>query len=160
MTDVEPIPADLQSATPYLSCADASAALAFYKQAFGAEEIARMTMPGGKIGHAEFKIGAARVMLADEYSAMHLLGPLALGGTPVAIMVYVADVDSFYAHALAHGATELRPPADQFWGDRNCAVTDPYGHRWMFASRKENLTPEEMGERTRAALAAMNDQAA
>jgi PhnB protein len=146
----KPIPDGYEAATPYLYCRNAGGAIEFYKTAFGATEVMRMAMPGGKIGHAEIKIGSATLMLADEFPDMGVLGPQSIGGSPVTILIYVADVDALVARAVAAGVKVVSPLADQFYGDRNCKMTDPFGHSWMFATRKENLTPEEQLKRADA----------
>jgi PhnB protein len=153
MSKVKPIPAGLEGATPYLSCKDAARALAFYTKAFGAVETVRFADPEGRIGHAEIKIGAATVMLADEYPDMGFRSPQALGGSPVTIHLYVADVDAFVARATAAGATVTRPVADQFYGDRSGQLEDPFGHRWSIATHVEDVSNEEMQRRFRAMMA-------
>jgi len=148
----KPIPDGYQGATPYLCCRDASRAIEFYKKAFGAEELMRLAEPSGKIGHAEIKIGAAVIMLADEYPEHDVRSPQIFGGSPVSIHLYVEDVDAIVSRAAAAGATVQRPPADQFYGDRSATLSDPFGHRWMFATHKEDVTPEEMGKRYAAMM--------
>ncbi len=147
---VNPIPTGYEGATPYICCKGAAAAIEFYKKAFGAEEIGRLDVPGGLIGHAEIKIGRAIVMMADEYPDMGFLSPKSIGGTPVQIYVYVPDVDALAQRATAAGAKVLRPVADQFYGDRSVHLEDPFGHRWGFATRIEDLTPEEIERRAKA----------
>jgi PhnB protein len=146
-TKAKAIPDGYQGATPYLCVKDAAKALEFYKKAFGAEEMARMGEPGGKIGHAEIKIGEAIIMLADEFPDYGVLSPQSIGGTSVSIMVYVEDVDGFVNKAVAAGAKVLRPVADQFYGDRSAQLEDPFGHKWHFATHIEDVSPEEMKKR-------------
>ena len=107
----------------------------------------RLVEPSGKIGHAEIRIGAALVMLSDEYPDMGMCSPQTLGGSPVTIHLYVEDVDAFASRAVAAGATLLRPIADQFYGDRAGTLVDPFGHRWMIATRKEEVSSAEMQTR-------------
>ena len=145
----DPIPADYRGATPYLCVHDGKGALDFYQRAFGAKETMRMTQPDGRIGHAEFRIGDAVIMLADEFSEMEFRSPKTLGGSPVNLLVYVPDVDAFVKQAEAAGATVQRPPADQFYGDRMATLTDPYGHGWSFATHVEDVSAEEMERRAR-----------
>jgi PhnB protein len=142
-----PIPNTHHQATPYLSIRDAARALDFYRDAFGATERSRLMQPDGRVGHAEIMIGEAQIMLADEFPEMGFKGPLAFGGTPVTMHLYVADVDAFTARAVAAGATLERPVADQFYGDRSGTIVDPFGHRWMIATHKEDVSEEEMQRR-------------
>ena len=148
---VKPIPEGYHSATPYLIVKDAARAIEFYKRAFGATELLRMAAPGGKIGHAEIKIGDSPIMLADEVPDMGALSPESLGGTPVSILLYVEDVDAVFNQAIAAGAKVQRPVKDQFYGDRTGGVTDPFGHVWYVATHKEDVSPEEMRKRAAAA---------
>ena len=149
---VKPIPEGYHSVTPYLILDDATRALEFYKKAFGAVELLRMPAPGGKIGHAEIKIGNALIMLSDEYPEMKVQSPQTIGGTPVGIHVYVPDVDALNARAIAAGATVEREIANQFYGDRSVTLSDPFGHRWFFATHVEDVPPEEMKQRAEAAM--------
>ena len=144
---VNPIPEGQASATPYLCVKDATRALAFYAKAFGGREIVRLMQPDGRVGHAEIMIGAARIMLADEFPEMDLRGPLTLGGTPVILHLYVEDVDAFVSRAVGAGAKLLRPVQDQFYGDRSGRLADPFGHHWDVGSRLEDVSPEEMQRR-------------
>ncbi|UXI66876.1 VOC family protein [Tahibacter amnicola] len=139
--------------TPYLIVRDAAAAIDFYTRAFGARELFRLADPASKVGHAELAIGDSRFMLADEFPDFGALGPGSIGGTPVCLHLYVADVDTFFAGAVASGATELRPVQDQFYGDRVGMLVDPYGHKWSIATQKEVVTPEEMQRRWSATAA-------
>ena len=141
---VKPIPEGYEGATPYLCCKDAAEALDFYKAAFGAKELMRMAMPDGKIGHAEIQIAGARIMLSDEFPDWDCLSPSTLGGSATTVMIYLEDVDSFVEHAVATGAKVLQPVKDQFYGDRSCKLQDPSGHSWMFATHKEDVSPEEL----------------
>jgi PhnB protein len=145
-----PIPEEYRGATPYLSVKDAARAIEFYKKAFGAREVMRMPQPDGKIGHAELRIGAAPIMLADEFPEMNFRSPQSLGGTPVNILVYVNDVDALVSQAVSAGAKLSRPVADQFYGDRVGVLEDPFGHSWSFATHIEDVSPEEMQKRAAA----------
>jgi len=141
------IPAGYHSVTPYLACGDAATAIEFYKKAFGATEVMRMPGPGGKIGHAEVKIGDSRVMLTDEYAEMNFVGPLSRGGTTVHMHVYVKDVDATMQRALAAGGKLVREIKDQFYGDRTGALADPFGHVWHLATHKEDVSTAELRKR-------------
>ena len=132
--------------TPYLAIRNAAAAIEFYREVFDATEMMRLADPSGRIGHAEIEIGGARIMLADEHPEMNVRGPEAFGGSPVSIHLYLADVDAVFARAVAAGAKPVRPPADQFYGDRAATLIDPFGHRWFLATRKEEVSAEEMAE--------------
>jgi len=149
---VKPIPDNYPTVSAYLAIDGASAAIDFYKKVFGAKERLRMDAPGGKIGHAELKIGTSIVMLADEYAEMDFLSPKKRGGTPVCLHVYVRDCDAVMATAVANGARIDRPAKDQFYGDRNGMITDPFGHAWSIATHKEDLTPAQMKKRGAAAM--------
>jgi PhnB protein len=149
---VKPIPDGYHTVTPYLIISGAAKAIEFYKKAFGAEELFRMGAPDGRIGHAEIKIGDSPIMLADEFPEMGHKGPNSLGGTTVSILLYVKDVDTLAAQAVAAGATVMRPVQDQFYGDRSGTFTDPFGHVWTIATHKEDLSPEEIGRRAAEAM--------
>ena len=123
---VKPIPDGYHSVTPYLILDDATRALEFYKQAFGAVELLRMPAPGGRIGHAEIRIGDSPIMLADENPQMGARSARAFGGSPVSLMVYVENVDAMVAQAVAAGGKLVRPVADQFYGDRTGGIDDSY----------------------------------
>jgi PhnB protein len=149
---VKGIPEGTHAVTPYLCVSDASKAIEFYKRVFGATESTRMQEPGGRIGHAEIIVSGATIMLSDEYPEMGVLSPKSLGGkrSPVGIHLYVEDVDAVYKRGLEAGATAIRGPEDQFYGDRAAQFTDPYGHLWYISTRKENLSAEEVEKRFKA----------
>jgi PhnB protein len=147
----KPIPDEHQAMAPYLIVRGAVAAIEFYAKAFGAREIYSLKEPSGKVGHAELEIGRARFMLADEYPEFGALSPVTVGGSPVSIHLYVADVDATVERATLAGATLLRPVSDEFFGDRVALLTDPFGHKWHLATRKEDVSPEEMQKRMDAA---------
>jgi PhnB protein len=149
---VKAIPEGDHSITPYLIVAGAAKALEFYQQAFGATELFRMSMPDGRVGHAEMQIGDSRMMLADGCPEMGFHDPKAIGGTAVSLLIYCEDVDALFARAVAAGATLLRPVQDQFYGDRSGTLTDPFGHVWTIATHKEDLSPEEIARRSEECL--------
>ena len=153
MADVKPIPEGYHSLTPYLIIDGAADAIEYYKKAFGAVELFRMDH-GGKVGHAEMKIGDSPFMLGDEHPEMGYRGPKSIGGTPVSLMIYVEDVDTIYKQAIDAGGTEVKALQDQFYGDRSGTLTDPFGHVWTVATHKEDVTSEEMEKRIAAAHAA------
>ena len=149
MSSVKAIPVGYEGVTPYLICKNAEAAIAFYKRAFGAEELFRIGT-SGMVGHAEMKVGKSIWMMADEFPQMGAVSPETLGGTPVHLMIYVEDVDAFTTKAIAEGMEVLRPVEDQFYGDRSGQFKDPFGHVWSFATHKEDVSPEEMNKRAAA----------
>jgi len=147
---VPPIPPGYHSVTPYLLVRDATRALAYYRDAFGAEELMRFEGPPGRIAHAEVKIGDSHVMLADENPEDGFVGPQTLGGAGVSLMLYVQDVDATFARAVAAGAAVRRPVADQFYGDRVGTLADPFGHVWSIATHREDVSIEEAKRRMEA----------
>ena len=137
---VKPIPEGKPTITPYLTVRGAGRALAFYREAFGAEETCLMSRAGGgALLHAAVKIGEASVYLCDEFPDMGSQSPEALGGSPVVIHLYVEDVDAAFDRAVAAGAPPTMPPADMFWGDRFAKIRDPFGHCWSLASQIETF---------------------
>ena len=147
----KPIPEGYHSITPYLIIRGAARAIEFYKKAFGATELFRFPAPGGRIGHAEIKIGDSPVMLADEFAEMGYHGPQSLGGSPVSIMLYVDDVDTVFNRAVDAGASVKEALQDKFYGDRTATLTDPFGHRWHVSTHKEDVSMQEMERRAKAA---------
>lgn len=145
------IPAGYQAVTPYLIVKGAAGAIEFYKKVLGATEQMRFAGPGGTIGHAELRIGDSVIMLADEHPQMGYRSPESYGGTPVSIMLYVDDVDQVVERAVKAGAKLEREVMDQFYGDRNGTIRDPYGHVWTISTHREDVSQEEM-ERRAAAL--------
>ncbi len=140
-------PEGYRTVTPYLTIKDAKRAMEFYTKAFGAKEIMRLTMPDGKIGHAEMRIGDSPIMLADVFPEWGRRSPQDLGGSPVMVCLYVPDADAVLKQAVAAGAKVLMPIADQFYGDRSAQVEDPFGHIWTIATHKEDVSPAEMQRR-------------
>jgi PhnB protein len=153
---VKPIPEGYHTVTPYLAVDDAAEAIEYYKKAFGAKERARMEAPEGRIGHAELEIGDSLVMLSDPFPQATTRSPKELGGTSASIFLYVEDVDAVVKQAVDTGSTITMEVADQFWGDRFGSVQDPFGHLWSIATHVEDVPPEEMAERAKAAMASMS----
>ncbi|WKE65017.1 VOC family protein [Gallaecimonas kandeliae] len=147
---VKAIPQGHHSLTPYLIVQDGAAAIDFYQRAFGAEVTLRMDMPGGSLAHAELKIGDSPLMLSEENPQWQTQSPKTLGGTPLSLMLYLPDVDSAFAKAIAAGATELMPLKDQFYGDRSGTVLDPFGHQWTLGTHIEDVGHEELQRRMAA----------
>jgi PhnB protein len=150
---VKAIPAGHHTASPYLAIKNAAEALEFYKKAFGANEIYKLMMPDGRLGHAEMRVGDSIIMMADEFPEYGGKAPQTLGGSPVSIYLYVEDVDAFFKKALAAGAKERKPVMDQFYGDRSGQLEDPFGHLWWVATHKEDVAPEEIQKRAEAMFA-------
>jgi len=144
-TRVRPIPAGMSTVSPHIVCADASAAVDFYKKAFNA-----MEMPGGRLEidgvflHGEIVIGDSVVMIGQEDAGCGSVSPKMLNGTPVTLHVYVPDVDSAWRRAIEAGATEVMPVSEMFWGDRYGVLQDPFGHRWSLATHVRDVPPEEI----------------
>ena len=156
MSKVSYIPKDYSSVTPYLVIKGAAQAIEYYKKVFGATETVRMPGPDGKIGHAEIKVGNAHIMLADENPGMgegHT-APSAGGGSPVSLYVYLPNVDEVVKRAATEGAKILKPVQDQFYGDRNGFIQDPFGHLWSIATHVEDVSPEQMKERMKKMMQA------
>jgi PhnB protein len=140
--------------TPYLICADAARAIAFYKEAFGASERMRLGAPGGRIGHAEITIGDCAIMLADEHPEMGARAPRSYGGSPVSLVLYVENVDATVERATLAGAKLQRAVEDKFYGDRMGSIVDPDGHIWHVATHIEDVAPEELQRRAELAAKA------
>lgn len=148
---VNPIPEHCPSLMPYLTVRRAAEAIDFYQQVFGAVEVIRLNAPDGSIGHAEIKIGDAAIMLSEENPAWGSQAPETLGGSPVTLFLYVADVDATVAAAIQAGAKETMLVADRFWGDRTGQVIDPFGHHWHIGTHIEDVEPSELPQRMAAA---------
>ena len=139
---VKPIPAGYHTVTPYLVVPGAAQLIDFMKQALGAEELSRMDRPDGTVMHAEVKIGDSRVMLGEAGGEVDPM--------PAMLHLYVEDADAVYQRALQAGATSLREPEDQFYGDRLGGVKDAFGNQWWLATHIEDVSPEEMARRAAA----------
>lgn len=153
----KPIPDGYHAVTPYLVCADAERAIDFYKKVFGAEERMRIAAPGDKIGHAELVVGGSTIMLADEHPEMGARAPAAFGGSPVTLVLYVADVDATVARAVESGAKVQRPVENKFYGDRMGTIVDPDGHVWHVATHVEDVPPDELLRRAAEAVKSAED---
>jgi PhnB protein len=151
------IPEGFSALTPYLAVKGAVKAIEFYKKAFGAKEVGRITMPDGTIGHAELDFGDSKIMLAEESRQWGNLSPLTIGGSPVALCLYVDDVDKVFAGALKEGAKVVGDMVvkDQFHGDRSGTLTDPFGHKWTIMSHIEDVDFKELQKRTDAMFSAI-----
>ena len=152
----KPIPEGYHTLTTHLAVENAAEAIDWYKRAFGAKERMRMPGPEGKIGHAELEFGDSLVMLSDPFPQSTVRPPKEIGGTSASIFMYVEDVDATVKTAVGAGAKVEMEVANQFWGDRFGSITDPFGHLWSIATHVEDLTPEEIAERGKEAMAAMS----
>jgi PhnB protein len=131
----------------YLRLRRAAEAIEFYKKAFGATELFRLTEPGGRIGHAEIRIAATTLMLSEEYPEYGIVGPETLGGTSFSIHLHVDNADAWIARAVEAGAVVVRPASDAFYGERGGTVRDPFGHEWLLGHQIEEVSHEEMQRR-------------
>jgi uncharacterized glyoxalase superfamily protein PhnB len=138
---------------PHLIVRDGTRAVAFYRQAFGAQELYRSPMPDGQGIHAQLRVYDSVVLVSDEstrHPELPVRSPHTLGGTGTILELYVDDVDAVFARAVAAGATPTMKPADSFFGDRYSWITDPFGHLWGLATVNEVLTPAQIDERMAA----------
>jgi uncharacterized glyoxalase superfamily protein PhnB len=144
MAIVRGIPEGFHSLTPTLICRETPKAMEFYARAFGAIEVSRFAGPDGKIMNAQMRIGDSIFMLSEENLEWDAKSPLSLNGTPVSIQIYVEDTDKAFNTAVAAGASVNMPVEDMFWGDRWGSLTDPFGHKWAIATRKKELTDDDV----------------
>jgi PhnB protein len=152
MASTAAAPSPLPAIAPYLAVHDAVAAIAFYAKVFGATEIGRLSLPDGRIAHAEILISGATLMLADEMPEYGFLSPQTIGGVPLKLHHYCSDVDAVIARAIAAGAKLTRPIQDEFYGNREGQIADPFGYTWIVSTQKEVLTGEEVERRFRALM--------
>ena len=138
---------------PYLRVRDGSAAIRFYAAACDAVESFRLTEPGGRLGHAELKLGPATLMLSEEFPEMGIVGPATTGSCSMDLHLHVDDCDTAMKQAIDAGATLVREAKDQFYGERSGRVRDPFGYEWTIGSSIEEVTPDEMQRRYDALFA-------
>jgi PhnB protein len=132
--------------TAHIVVQGAERAAAFYREAFGAEEIDRIPTPDGRLMSVQLRIGDSVLHVADEFPEMGVLAPPTIGGSPVVLALDVADADAVFAQAMAAGAEVRQPLADMFWGDRHGQVEDPFGHRWNIAHHQRDVPHDEVVE--------------
>jgi PhnB protein len=142
---VKPIPEGYHSITPYLGIKKAAEAIEFYKKAFNASEVMRLTMPDGNIGHAELRIGDSALMLGTPCDQGPLSNPQQ--AVSIGLHLYVTDVDQSFQQALDAGAQSVSEVKDQFYGDRSGTLRDPFGHLWFLATHKEDLSEKQIRQR-------------
>ena len=152
MSKVPHIPTGYHTITPYLIVKGAARAIEFYQKALGAKQIERVDGPNGKVMHAELQIGDSRIMLADEMPEMGYRSATSIGGSPISLYVYLPDCDNVIKQAVAEGAELKRPLENQFYGDRNGTIHDPFGHIWTIATHVEDVSREEMERRMKAEM--------
>lgn len=138
--------------SPHIVCEGAAAAIDWYRRIFGAEELVRMPRSDGRIMHAALRFAGSTLMLMDADPSCGVVSPQALGGSPVTLHLYVADVDGVIADAVDAGARVVMPAADMFWGDRYGVIEDPFGHRWSVATHQRDLSLDELREAARQAF--------
>lgn len=141
------MPKGVYTITPRLCFEDSAFAIQFYEHAFGAKEMYRLNEPGGKVGHAEIRIGDSLIMLSDEYPEMAVLSAKSRGGSPMTLALTVKDADKLMTQALAAGATLRRPIQEEFYGYRTGAVMDPFGYSWFIMSQIAKVSPKDMQKR-------------
>jgi PhnB protein len=129
---------------PHIVVQGAERAVAFYAEAYGAQEVSRIPVPDGRLMSVQLRIGGGLLHLADEFPEMGVLAPATIGGTPVVLALEVADADVVFARAVTAGATVRQPLADMFWGDRHGQLEDPFGHRWNIGQHLRDVPPEEI----------------
>lgn len=132
---------------PHMIVRDAAAAITFYQSVFAAQVLDRSDGPDGRVWHAELGILGGKVLLADEFPEFGMVAPTTLGGSPIALTVYVDDIYDVVERARANGADIPKGIKSKHWGDLYCGVNDPFGHRWSVASRQAELSPEELEEK-------------
>jgi uncharacterized glyoxalase superfamily protein PhnB len=156
---VKPVPDGYHSLTPFIIVTDIAAAMDWYKKAFKATDLTRMTGPDGAVMHGEMQIGNSRFMLGTECPTdAHSKAPMTLGGTTMGVLIYVDKVDDVFAHAVKSGAEAVMPVTDMFWGDRYGQIRDPFGHSWSIATHTADLTPAQIQKNMEAFCAEMAAQ--
>ncbi|MEU9202726.1 VOC family protein [Streptomyces sp. NPDC048332] len=143
------------SHTLHLTVRGADEASAWYQQAFGAEELTRLVVPGGRLIHVQVRIGTLTLMLADEFPEMDSYGPQHFGGTYGALYLHVGDVDAAWERAVGGGATVIRPLSDAFWGEREGQLLDPFGHRWGLTQQLRDVPLAELQKLTTEAFSGL-----
>jgi PhnB protein len=148
-TKPNPIPDSYRRVTPAVIVKGAAKAIEFYSEVFGATERMRQPGPNGTVAHAEIEIGDSVIIVEDEFPERGTKAPPAGGleGSPVFLFIYVENVDDTVARAMKLGATVQRPPEDQFYGDRDAYIIDPFGHGWTIATHTEDVGPDELMRR-------------
>ena len=144
MSQANIVPSGYHSVQPYLMFKNCVEAIAFYAKVFGARERLCMKDKTGRVCHTEIEIGDSVIMMADENPQIEAFAPEHYKGSPVSLMIYVADCDATYRQTVAAGAKSLREPADQFYGDRIAGVLDPFGYKWWIGTHIKDVSKEEL----------------
>ncbi len=150
--DIRAIPEGMHTITPHIVVRDAARAAEWYASAFGAEERDRLPLPGGKLMYVELWFGDSAVMVADEFPEAGVVSPQSIGGTPVVLHLFTDEVEALWERALGAGAEVLHPLTDQFWGDRQGQLTDPFGHRWDLAQHVRDVPRDEIARAAASAF--------
>jgi PhnB protein len=150
---VQAIPAGFHAITPHIVVRDAARAAEWYARALGAEERHRLPLPNGKLMSVELRFGDSALMVADEFPEAGVVSPLTIGGTAVVLHLFTEDVDTLWQRAIAAGAEVAHPLQDQFWGDRQGQIVDPFGHKWNLAQHVRNVPPDEVARAAAQAFA-------
>lgn len=159
MSTAKPVPDGFHTLCPHIIVRDVTKAIAFYKAAFGAEQVNVHYMPDGNtVMHAQIRIGDSPILMAEENEQWGTKSPLLFGASPVSLHLYVKDADALFNRAVKAGATVAMPIADMFWGDRYGKVVDPFGHHWSIATHIEDLTEEQMVQGAKEMFARMAAQ--
>ena len=140
--------------TAHIVVQGADRAAAFYRDAFGAEELDRIPVPGGRLMSVRLRIGGGLLHLADEFPEMGVLAPPSIGGTPVVLALEVADAEAVFGQAIAAGAEVRQPLRDMFWGERHGQLEDPFGHRWNVSQHLRDVPHDEVVAAAAIAFAA------
>jgi PhnB protein len=130
--------------TPHIVVQGADRAAAFYREAFGAEEIDRIPVPDGRLMSIRLRLGGGLLHVCDEFPEIGVLAPSSLGGTATVLALDVTDVDGVFERAVAAGASARQRPADMFWGDRHVQLEDPFGHRWNISRHVRDVPHDEV----------------
>lgn len=139
--------AELPGPTPQIVVDDADAAIRFYANVFGADELVRNRALDGRVMHCELLMCGGRILVIDDFAGPYVAAPARLGGSTVRLHLYVPDVDAVHDRAVRAGATSVSAPYDAFWGDRYAIVRDPHGHEWSIATEREDLSIDDLRER-------------
>lgn len=145
----------IDSYTLHLTVRGADQASTWYQDAFGAEELTRLVVPGDRLVHVQLRIGSLVVTLADEFPELDSYGPQHFGGTYGATYLHVDDADAAWRQAVDAGAVVLRPLSDAYWGDREGQLLDPFGHRWGLTQHLRDVPLAELQDLTTAAFSAL-----